>query len=90
MVTFVLILEYIVALIAGGVICFCFLFPMIGQWIINFNHKLQNRIAKLKAEEDQRKEKAIKQFEDGVRQNNERQKGMSLNFKTMYGREKEE
>lgn len=37
----VLILEYIAALIAGGVICFYFLFPMIGQWIVNLCKRLE-------------------------------------------------
>jgi len=59
---------YVATIGVIGWICFQFIrfvFPMIGQWIVNLNCRLQKRIVKLKAEEDQRE---IKQFEDDVEQ----------------------
>lgn len=56
-------LCYVTGMILVGFICFRILFIAMGRWIVNLNRRLQNRIAKLKAESDKRK---IKQFEDGV------------------------
>ena len=61
-------LGYATGMILVGFFCFRILFIAMGRWIVNLNCKLQNRIAKLKAEEDQRKINRIKKFEDGVDQ----------------------
>lgn len=85
---FLQVIYYALALFVGGWICFCFLFPMIGRWIINLNCRLQNRIAKLKAEEDQRK---IKDFEDGVKKryiDTEQEEGMRWEEKFWEGERK--
>jgi len=35
------IIEYILAIGIGSIICFCFLFPMLGRKIIEFERKIQ-------------------------------------------------
>ena len=39
---------------------------MLGRWIVDLNLKLQNRIAKLKADEDKWKQNVREQFEEDV------------------------
>lgn len=57
-----MITGYVVSLILVGYICFKWLFPMLGQWIVDLNCKMRsdgqrNRdwIAKRKAKKEQRK-----------------------------------
>jgi len=59
-------LRCILALIGVGWFCFRVLFPMLGRWIVDLNCKLQNRIAKLKADEDKWKQNVRTQFEEDV------------------------
>lgn len=61
-----MITGYVLALILMGYICFKYLFPMLGQWIVDLNCKMQNRILKLKADEDKWKQNVREQFEEDV------------------------
>lgn len=40
--TFLLVLQYILVLSAGAWICFKYLFPMLGRWIVDLNYKMRS------------------------------------------------
>lgn len=45
-----MILQYVIALFIGGVICFCWLFPMIGEWIKDSAKKFEDENEKMEQE----------------------------------------
>ena len=57
-----MIIGYVVSLILVGYICFKYLFPMFGQWIVDLNHKMRSNgqrnrqwLKKRKVAKEQRK-----------------------------------
>ncbi|GAH46914.1 unnamed protein product [marine sediment metagenome] len=48
----ILILKYVAALIVGGIICFYFLFPMIGQWLKGLVKRLEDANKRMEQERE--------------------------------------
>lgn len=54
---FIQLIQYILVLIAGGWICFKWLFPMLGRWIVDLCKKLEDANKRM----EQEREKILEQ-----------------------------